>query len=419
MTTYAKYYDYITGTGVIVPDTSRVLQDVVDEWKDVFGAQLNTSPETPQGRIIEMIARQRVFTIQMAAALSNVLNISKGYGFVLDDIGSLFQLKRQSATYTTTQITMSGVAGTVIPVGTEIMNDNGDKFVNDYEYIIGSDGSITGIFRSVVAGEIQAPVGTITTIIDQVAGLESVINNSSAKVGQEQESDQEFRSRIKTSLNINSTSILTAIKSAIANVPGVNQVKVYENTDDIDMIISTDFRIPAHSFGAIVDYNEVDLINEPITYGIIEAIYKKKSLGAGYITNATSAGAPYIITRDYTDDNNGQSHAVSFAIPKTADIAVSVHVNQKNYSGEDLESDIKTAIANFVNGNNPEVDRVEIGGIVSPFEISSAISSEIPDIFIELVEIGRVGDSQGTGLIQLTQIEKLSIAPENITVAIS
>lgn len=419
MTTYANYYDYITGTGVIVPDTSKILQDVVDEWKEVFGNQLNTDPETPQGRLIEMIARQRVFTVQMAAALANVLNLNKAYGFVLDDIGSLFQLKRQSATYTTTQITMSGVADTVIPIGTELMSDDGDKFINDYEYTIGSNGSVTGMFRAEETGAIQAPVGTITTIISQVSGLETVVNNASAEVGQEQESDQEFRNRIKASLNINSTSVLSAIKGAIADVSGVNQVKVYENTSATDTILATDFEIPAHSFGAIVDYNEVDLVNEPITYGIIEAIYKKKSLGAGYITNATPAGEDYIITRGYTDENDGQTHNVSFAIPKTANVAVTITVDKKNYAGDDLESDIKNAIANFVSGNNPEVDMVEIGGLLSPFEIASAISSEIPDIFIQSVIIGRVGDAQGVSNIQLTAVEKLVIAPENITVTIS
>lgn len=419
MTTYANYYDYITGTGVIVPDTSKILEEVVEEWKEVFGDQLNTDPETPQGRIIEMIARQRVFTVQMAAALSNVLNLNKAYGFILDDIGSLFQLKRQSATYTTTQITMSGVADTVIPIGTELMSDAGDKFVNDYEYVIGSNGSVTGMFRAEETGSIQAPVGTITTVISQVSGLETVINNASAEVGQDQESDQEFRNRIKASLNINSTSVLSAIKSAIADVSGVNQVKVYENTGSTDMVLATDFKIPGHSFGAIVDYNEVDLVNEPITYGIIEAIYKKKSLGAGYITYATSAGEDYIITRGYIDDNDGQTHNVSFAIPKTANVAVEISVDKKNYAGDDLEGDIKNAIENFISGNNPEVDRVEIGGVLSPFEIASAVSSEIPDIFISSVTIGRVGSAQSTSNIQLTAVEKLVIAPENITVTIS
>lgn len=418
MTTYAKYYDYITGTGVIVPDTSSVIADVQNEWKDVFGNDLSVEPETPQGRIIEMIARQRVFTIQMAAALSNVLNLNKAYGFVLDDIGSLFQLSRKSATYTTTQITMSGVADTVIPIGTELMSDDGDKFVNDYEYVIGSNGSVTGVFRAVESGNIPAQVGSITTIISAVAGLETVINNASATMGMEQESDQEFRNRIKASLNINSTSVLSAIKSAVANIDGVKQVIAYENTTATDSVLNDIFKIPAHSIAIIVDYTEIDPVTEPVANEIAEAIYKKKTLGAGYITAETSAADPYIKSIDYIDENDSQTHTVTFAKPIEANVATVITVEKRNYAGDDLEGDIKTAIANFMDGNNPEVDRVDIAGTLSPFELAAAISSEIPDIFINSITIGRVGSAQGTAVIVLDSAEKLVIAPENITVTV-
>ena len=148
MADYAEYYNYMTGSGIIVPDTENILTDVQNEWKDVFGEDLSVAPETPQGRIIEMIARQRIFTLQMAAATSNMLNLEKAYGFILDDIGALFQIQRKSATYTTTQITMSGVADTVIPVGTKLRSDDGYIFVNDNEYIIASNGSVTCISRA-------------------------------------------------------------------------------------------------------------------------------------------------------------------------------------------------------------------------------------------------------------------------------
>ena len=419
MTTYAEYYNYITGTGVIVPDTSTVIGNVQDEWREVFGRDLSVDPETPQGRIIDMIARQRVFTIQMAAALSNVLNLNKAYGFVLDDIGSLFQLSRNSATYTTTQITMSGVADTVIPVGTELMSDDGYKFVNDYEYVIGSNGSVTGLFRATERGAIPAPYGSITTIISTVSGLETVINNASADVGQEQESDQEFRNRIKDSLNVNSMSVLSAIKSAVANIDGVNQVVAYENTSNTDYVLNTVFKIPGHGFGIIVDYDETDLSNQPVANAIAEAIYKKKTLGAGQISAETEEGEPYIVEIDYEDLNDNDGHNITFAKPLSCNVATVINVNKKNYAGDDLESDIKDAIANFIAGNNPEVDRVEIGGKLSPFEIAAAVSSEIPDIFINSVTIGKVGDAQGTSVITLGEAEKLVIAPENITVNIA
>lgn len=418
MAKYAHYYDYITGTGVIVPDTSTVLADVQQEWKDVFGEFLSVEPETPQGRIIEMIARQRVFTVQMAAALANVLNINKAYGFVLDDLGSLFQLSRKSATYTTTQITMSGVADTVVPIGTELMSDEGYKFVNDYEYVIGSNGSVTGVFRAVESGSVPAQYGTITTIVTSVPGLESVVNNASASMGAEQESDQEFRNRIKASLNINSMSVLSAIKSAVADVGGVNQVIAYENTTATDSVLNTVFKIPAHGVGIIVDYTETDPESQPVAYAIAEAIYKKKTLGSGYIDKETAEGEQYLVPISYTDENDGQEHEVVFAKPIPTSVKVSISVNKKDYAGDDLEGDIKAAIANFLSGDNPEVDRVEIGGTLSPFEIASAISSEIPDIFINAVTIGKVGSSESTDVIGLGEAEKLVIEPTNIRVFI-
>lgn len=419
MAQYANYYDYLTGSGVIVPDTENVLSDVQQEWRDVFGQNLSVDPETPQGRIIELIARQRVFTLQMAAATSNMLNIDKSYGFILDDIGSLFQIQRKSATYTTTQITMSGVADTVIPVGTRLRSDEGYLFENDNEYVIGSNGAVTGVFRAVESGVIPAEQGTITTIVTSVSGLESVINNANATVGEEQESDQEFRNRIKASLNINSMSVLSAIQSAVGNIEGVLQVKAYENTAETPSILNTDFAIPPHSIGIIVDYIETDLENEPVAYAIAEAIYKKKTLGAGYIEAETAEGEPYIKSVAYTDEFDEQTHTVVFATPIPRSVACSITVKRQFYTGDDLEGAVKSAIADFLAGDNPEVDRVNIGGVLSPFEIASAVSSVIPDIFITSVLIGDEGEALGTGVIQLGDAEKLVINPENITVTIN
>lgn len=419
MAEYAEYYDYLTGTGVIVPDTDKVLTDVQNEWKDVFGQNLSVEPETPQGRIIELIARQRIFTLQMAAATSNMLNIDKAYGFILDDIGSLFQIQRKSATYTSTQITMGGVADTVIPIGTQLRSDDGYIFVNDNEYVIGSNGSVTGSFRAQEAGEIPAEVGTITQIATPVAGLETVINNADAVVGQAQESDESFRKRIKGSLNINSMSVLSAIESSVANVEGVIQVKAYENPTATDSVLNTVFKIPAHGFGVIIDYNETDLINEPIAHNIAEAIYKKKTLGAGYISAQTSAGDAYIKTIGYIDPYDNETHNVTFAKAIDKNVACTVNVKRQYYSGDDLEGDIKTAIAEFLAGNNPEVDRVPIGGTLSPFEVASAVSSAVPDIFITSVTIGEVGSAQSTNVIVLGEAEKLVISSSNITVNIS
>lgn len=427
MADYAEYYNYITSQGVIVPDTKDVLEQVQNEWKDVFGLNLSVEPETPQGRIIEMIARQRIFTLQMAAATSNMLNLDKSYGFILDDIAALFQIQRKSATHTTTLITMSGVDGTVIPVGTKLRSDDGYIFVNKEEYTIGTQyvngawqtpGTVNGIFEAEETGLIPAEVGTITNIVTSVNGLETVVNNANATMGTEQESDAEFKKRIKDSLNINSTSVLTAIKSAVANVDGVVQVKAYENTSDTGSVLNTIFNIPGHGVGIIVDYIETNQETQEVAHNIAEAIYKKKTLGAAYITAQTSAANDYLKTIGYIDPYDNETHNVTFATPIDHRVYCTITVKRQNYSGDDLEGDIKNAISDFLSGNNPEVDRVGIGEALSPFEIAAAVSSAIPDIFISSVTIGNSAGSQGTSLIQLDSAERLVINREDITVSV-
>ena len=65
----AEYYEYITGQGVIVPDTSEVLAEVQEEFKTIFGQDLDVTPTTPQGRLIELLQRNRTFCIQICAMI--------------------------------------------------------------------------------------------------------------------------------------------------------------------------------------------------------------------------------------------------------------------------------------------------------------------------------------------------------------
>lgn len=104
MAGYTQYYDYLTSQGVMVPDTSTVLTEIEQMMKDLFGQDLDTAPSTPQGRLIEMFQRSRTFTIYAMAAISNMFNLNKANGFVLDDLGALFLIARNPATYTTTTI---------------------------------------------------------------------------------------------------------------------------------------------------------------------------------------------------------------------------------------------------------------------------------------------------------------------------
>ena len=50
--TVAVPYDYVTTTGLVVPDTSGTLATVLGWWTSAFGADLSVDPSTPQGTVI-------------------------------------------------------------------------------------------------------------------------------------------------------------------------------------------------------------------------------------------------------------------------------------------------------------------------------------------------------------------------------
>lgn len=407
MAKYAQYYDYLTNRGVMVPDTSVVLSEIEDQMKELFGQELDTAPTTPQGRIIEMLQRSRTFTIQAMAAISNMFNLNKANGFVLDDLGALFLISRQPATYTTTTVILNGVAGTIIPAGTRLKTTNGDIFVATQQYTIGN--GVPAVFRAENPGPVPCPPNSLRTILDFVNGLETVDNPGQPTLGTDLESDNSFRNRIKNSLNINSIAVISAIKSNLEAVPGVIGSYCYDNFTNAQVNVD-DILVPAHSILAVVDGGDKN--------DIAQVLYNKKTIGAGYLASSTNPSIT-IETVEVLDPAYGTKYEVKFARPEPVPIDVKITVARQNYTGSNLEADVKNAILAWAAGENAEVDGLIIGGSVSPFEISAAVSSEIPEIFIREVLINKNGSgSPAATTITLDAVQKGTVSADNITVVI-
>lgn len=404
-----KYYDYITGTGVIVPDTSVLLSDIKARFVELFGDNLDLSPETTQGRLIELFNRSETFTLQACAAVSNMLNLNKANGFVLDDLGALFLIERKPATKTSTTVVLTGVPNTIIPANTRIKTAEGDIFENPASAVIGSDGSVSVRYQAVETGAVPALPNTLKIILDGVNGLETANNPANAVIGQEQESDGDFRNRIKTSLNTNAIAVLSAIKASVEQVSGVVGSYCYDNYDNSAVIIDS-LSVPAHSLLVVVDGGD--------DQEIANAIYAKKTAGTGYVERENDAGYT-VVEKNVIDEAYGTTYKVRFVRPILTDIDIVVNVARKSYSGDNLEQAVKNAIMTFAKGDNPEVDGIVIGGSLSPFEVGAAISSELPDVFITSVSIGVHGQSVSPATMTFGSIHKANILEQNITVNIT
>ncbi|HHE4653049.1 TPA: baseplate J/gp47 family protein, partial [Morganella morganii] len=249
-------YKYITSSGVIIPDTAELRAAVEDEFRAVFGQDLDVSPETPQGALITMETENRDAVVRNNAELANQINPDIAGGVFLDAIWSLMGGQRWDATQSIlTQVEFGGVPGTIIPKGSLAETLAGDQFATTKPLIIGKDGKITGDMRAVETGPVECPAGKLNTVASSVLGWETVSNPTSAVLGRVAESDLQSRRRRKLTLAKNTVSVGEAITSALYELEGVRSLAYRENYTDTPMSLDGITLVP-HSVYVCVEGGE-------------------------------------------------------------------------------------------------------------------------------------------------------------------
>ena len=89
-------YQYQSNTGLVIPDTSNVQSQVIEGLKNVFGADFEYIPETPNGLLVDALTQLIKQFIGITAQNVNGLNVTTSIGSWLDAIGSLFGVEREN-----------------------------------------------------------------------------------------------------------------------------------------------------------------------------------------------------------------------------------------------------------------------------------------------------------------------------------
>ena len=150
---------------------------------------------------------------------------------------------------------------------------------------------------------------SVNTIITTIPGWDVVSNASAGVLGRDVETRTEFETRRYNSVAMNAHGSVSAIQGAIADIDGVLDCKVLENSTDTAMTI----------LGVSVDPHSICVC----VYGgdgtdIAEAIYRKKDAGCG-TTGST--------TVSYTDpDFNNAVYTYKILRPIVVDVKMTVTV---------------------------------------------------------------------------------------------
>ncbi|MER5082266.1 baseplate J/gp47 family protein [Providencia stuartii] len=382
-------YQYLTSQGMIMPDTSTLRDDVENEFKNVFGQQLDVNPETPQGALITMEVENRDAVVRNNAELANQINPDLAGGIFLDAIWALMGGQRFDATHSfLSQVKFTGIADTIIPKGSQAATLNGDLFETTKTLIIGKDGSITGDMRAIETGVIECGVGQLNKVASSVLGWETVHNPSNAVLGRDAESDLQSRRRRKQTLAKNTVSVGEAITSALYELEGVRSLAYRENYTDQPMIFDGITLVP-HSIYVCVEGGDKE--------AIARSLLRTKTLGAAF------NGSEEV---EVLETISGQIYPVKFDRAKEIVLFCRVTVKKATV---DAQTIIPAAVESWSNGDIDGDGGLVVGRDVSPFEISAGINAVEPRLFITRVELSTDGKawSSNNYEIKMNEVARL------------
>ena len=335
--------------GMVAPDTAVLRDAVAANWEAAFNTGdgspvLDTEAATPAGQLVDAEA---AYLAQVNAELLYMFsqhNPRTAEGVWQDALGYIYFLSRKIAQPTLVTVTCSGLQGTQIPAGAQMMDEDGTRYELVSAVTIPASGSVDAVFQCLEAGPIECPAGTLETIVTVIPGWDSGTNAAAGVIGRNRESQADFENRRYASVAKNSHGSVFSLQGALADLDGVVDCRVLENTTNAT-VTKEGVSIPGHSV-AICIYGGADA-------DIAETIYMKKDAGCG-----TTGGTT--VTYTATDFGNAV-YNYSIVRPTPTDVHVAVEINKTESTSATVEQDIKDAIIADFNGADTNSGNVRVG----------------------------------------------------------
>lgn len=326
---------FIDSTGYHYSDYPTFLNWINSKYQSIYGLDAYVDPDSMDGQFLAILAQAFFDTAAVGSAVYNSFSPLSAVGYGLARNVQINGLKKEAASFSTAGLTIIGQANTEISGGVA-KDELGQLWNLPLAVLIPLSGSVSVTATSQTIGSVFAEANTITQIFTPTNGWQTVNNPAAAIPGDPVESDADLRIRQAQSTALPSLTVIEGTQGAIANVPGVTDVVVYENDSN-----ATDGNgIPGNSVAAVIagsfDYTAV-----------ARAIQIKKTPGAGTYGNES------VIVQD----SRGMPINISFTdvaeVSPGADIQVWIQYSPVN-SGPNVFSDdyiplIQAAVAAVIN----------------------------------------------------------------------
>jgi hypothetical protein len=372
-------YTYVISTGTIAIDTTDLLSDVETEWKNAFGATLNTDASTPQGTLIASETTARTSVMKNNAELANMQNPNLAYGVYLDATCALLGIGRGTNKSTVASgVQITGDVDTVIPAGSRISTPNNDIFSLVTAVTIPVGGVTTGTFQSQEYGAFAFPTGTMT-ILDGTIGWGSAdaVVGTTVISGSTQNTDPQLKNKRNAQLAIQGTASTAAIMANLLEVPNVTSAMVVENNTGSPGVVNGITFTKATGMWVCV-------AGTPDQSAVAAALYAAHNGGCPWDYGAAGMGVPVNSPNGVTtpDPSTGLPQVVLYNTPVLYDTYVHLIV-QQSASQSPGSAAIQGAVMTYAQGLESNEPGFVMGADVSAFEVSGSIARQYPGLYVK------------------------------------
>lgn len=389
-----------TTTGYVQSNSVTVLDNVQLAYKATFGDNFILSPSSVNGQWIQYNTLAAI-EVENAKTLlfGSLYNPNLASDIWLDAIAKFNNINRKPATSSTVAVICNGLPGTIIGIGSTILNTNGDAFTNTDAIIIGSNGLGTGTFYSVIKGKIPCGAESVNQIVTQISGWDSVTNPADGIVGTLTESDQNFRNRRKYSLAINSAGSINSVIAALNESSNILNFGVQENPLDVPQLIQG-VTINPHCIYVSVYANYTDAIKTEIA----DILFSKRYCTMQGNTTCTITDDEY----DYvTFDATWQT---------ATETPIQVNIDLQNSSAypDNIADIIKAAIIANWNGEFIGIAKYRMQDVINVSRFYPSLVA-IGVYLVNSLTVGLVGGTQGQQVwVPLDKV--MTLDPNNIII---
>lgn len=383
----------VSATGITAPSYAEILESLRESFRSIYGSDVYIDADSQDGQLLALLALAISDANDTAIAVYNSFSPATAVGAALSSNVKINGIARLVASRSTAVGLVTGVVGTTITNGA-VKDTNGSTWTLPPSVTIPPEGQIQVTVTAVALGAVSAPAGSINKINTPALGWQSFVSTSAATPGAPVETDAALRRRQAMSTNLPAQTPLGAMLGALANLPGVLRVAVYENATG-----GTDANgLPARSISVVISGGDMS--------AIAQVIGQKKTPGAATYGSTS---------REYADPVSGIAYTINFFVLGSTTIKVNLVGRARPGYTSAAIADIQNSVAAYINSLDIGED-VDYSRLWAPAFLNGAPAGLTYDIDTMTIAIGTGAASTSDLIVPFNSAAVCNPADVSVTI---